>query len=153
MHGKRVQKHTHASTRSRVEETQVANKAKDMATTQSCTIQVLHFANTGIAQATEVRLKDANLRQLVQQAKVQVAAAPANPATLFELYIPDDWRMYGDNGNEQLFLVYDSSEDLIPLPADERILIVAIPQNLDLLEVSDEWYVDGTFTAAPPLFD
>ena len=35
---------------------------------------------------------------------------------------------------------------------EKRIIILATARNLDILEESDSWYIDGTFNSCPQLF-
>lgn len=49
--------------------------------------------------------------------------------------------------DEQRFLLSDNGPD-----ADERIIIFATDQLLQLLDTAKEWSMDGTFDVAPPLF-
>ena len=48
--------------------------------------------------------------------------------------------------NGDLFLQYDNNDP------NERILIFGTDESLGFLSNADDWYMDGTFTVAPPQF-
>lgn len=82
------------------------------------------------------------LKRTIQRVRQKEEAAPANPSN-FEFIIPDQYRY---NSNGELFLKFDSG------PTESRILIFTTQQNLDFMSECDNWFCDGTFSVAPPIF-
>ncbi|KAB0801582.1 hypothetical protein PPYR_02653 [Photinus pyralis] len=77
----------------------------------------------------------------------EINQAPATPATLEDLQIPERYRIYESTpGNIENFLLSDSG------PGPQRILIFGRERNLQILENCDDYFVDGTFKIAPNLF-
>ncbi|MCP3668398.1 MAG: hypothetical protein GY696_38925 [Gammaproteobacteria bacterium] len=77
--------------------------------------------------------------------------APPNPNSLHTLVIPNDYKEYKyDNtaARFERFLFYDSGQ----AAGQDRILIFSTNNNLNVLETSDKWFADGTFSISPPLF-
>ena len=63
--------------------------------------------------------------------------------------IPREFQEYELNsstGQMEQFLRHDSG------PGPDRLLIFTTQNNLRLLETSDHWFADGTFSISPPLF-
>ncbi|KAK4876031.1 hypothetical protein RN001_012453 [Aquatica leii] len=78
---------------------------------------------------------------------LQVNAARAAPANLKDLIIPELYAVYEPQPDRQEnFLLADSG------PGQNRIIIFGRRRALDILQESGQWYADGTFTLAPPLF-
>ncbi|KAF4527869.1 hypothetical protein B566_EDAN014789 [Ephemera danica] len=84
------------------------------------------------------------LKKCVQRTRNVTQGIPANPSSLFELNIP---QQYKETTAGQNFLAFDSG------PGDERILIFATQRGLQCLARSDVWFCDGTFDTAPNLFE
>ncbi len=87
------------------------------------------------------------LKKMVQRKRNGVAHAPPLPPSLIELQIPDEYEQY-EMEPEQFknFLLADMGSDA------QRILLFGREGNLDTLEQSNSWYMDGTFRSAPLLF-
>jgi len=67
------------------------------------------------------------------------------PTALSDIVIPDSLR-YTSDGED--FLLYDSG------PADpERYMMFGTKQNLEELCLAQHWFLDGTFSIAPTLFE
>ncbi|KAK4884135.1 hypothetical protein RN001_000406 [Aquatica leii] len=60
-----------------------------------------------------------------------------------ELVIPDE---YLQDSRGEPFLLFDSGL------SEDRILLFSTERNLSYMEHSRQWYIDGTFKVAPPLF-
>lgn len=71
---------------------------------------------------------------------------PKQPASLQELDISDEWKTTGGE-NAQPFLIYDNECD-----AAERIIVFATDECLSYLSSNNHWFMDGTFSTAPALF-
>ena len=74
--------------------------------------------------------------------------APANPTNLFDVQIPENYKIYkACDGSEEELLIADSG------PSPDRILVFGRKTWVqEILGESDTWYADGTFNLAPPLF-
>lgn len=64
------------------------------------------------------------------------------PKDLEDLVIPQKYRKTGKN---EEFILYDSNDK-------QRVIIMGTKQNLNFLERSTKWYIDGTFKTVPELF-
>ncbi|CAM1314472.1 Uncharacterised protein g6554 [Pycnogonum litorale] len=74
------------------------------------------------------------------------ANRPKEPASLQELRVENEWTT---GGQDQLpFLIHDSGVD-----ARNRIFAFATEDGLRHLAGSDTWFMDGTFSSAPALFE
>ena len=90
-----------------------------------------------------------NLKRRVQRTRVVVAAGPPNPQNLADLVIPLQFTRYEREPNVfENFLLYDSGQGA----RENRLLIFSTQRNLDILQRSTNWAMDGTFDVAPPLF-
>ncbi|CAF4155912.1 unnamed protein product, partial [Rotaria sordida] len=69
---------------------------------------------------------------------------PKEPTSYAEIVIPVKFQLTSSN---QQFLLYDNNDN------DNRILIFASPDQLDLLNRCEVWHCDGTFAVAPKLFE
>ncbi|KAG7164047.1 putative Inosine-5'-monophosphate dehydrogenase 1b-like 16, partial [Homarus americanus] len=74
-------------------------------------------------------------------------AMPRDPTSLRELeHISDDWTTAGAPENHE-FLIYDNGPE-----SRDRVIVFATDQGLKHLSRSTTWFIDGTFAAAPRLF-
>ena len=71
---------------------------------------------------------------------------PAEPAALSDIDISDNWAETS-GPNPQPFLIHDSGSAV-----SDRVLIFASPTQLRHLAIADVWFMDGTFSTAPHLF-
>jgi len=85
------------------------------------------------------------MKRTVQRARQQAKNVPACPNSLAELQVPEEYRRTSAG---QDFLLHDSGPD----DGDQRMLVFATADSLDLLEQSNQWYSDGTFKCVPRLF-
>jgi len=87
-----------------------------------------------------------SLKEVVRRRGNQVQAPPPMPATLQDLWIPQEYQLYEYQPGlfEPLLLVAREGEA-------DNILLFGRNTNLDLLERSQKWYIDGTFRIAPNL--
>lgn len=86
---------------------------------------------------------ESSMRRTIQRVRARAINALANPQSLIDLQIPQE---YQETKTGQSFLFFDSG------PAPDRIIIYATENGLDLLSQSDRWFADGTFSVTPPLF-
>ena len=143
---KRLGEHNHAGDIARVEAAKVINITKEKAiTTQETTHCIITQAYVGVSQAVAGQLPTPqNLKRNIRNARNVVAQAPANPVSLLELSIPSKYRITHSN---EPFLLFDSDD------GSDRIIIFSTLRNLQLLSNTSNWYADGTFKTAPPLFN
>ncbi len=145
--------HTHAANRAEVEVEIALDTTKDRAlNTLDSTKQVIQFGSQVLSQAAKGSMpSDKNLAQAVQRARNREEHAPPNPNSLHTLVIPDVYKEYKyDNtaARFERFLFYDSGQ----AAGQDRILIFSTNNNLNVLETSNKWFADGTFSISPPLF-
>jgi hypothetical protein len=86
--------------------------------------------------------KNDTIRKVVQRVRQQIAAAPANPATLMELEIPELFKIYSG----RRFFLADSG------PGASRILIFGKEDNIAWSSQIRHLYIDATFRITPSLF-
>ena len=143
---KRLGEHNHAGDIARVEAAKVINETKEKAiTTQETTHCIATQAYVGVSQAVAGQLPTPQyLKRNIQNARKVTAQVPANPVSLLELSIPSKYRITHSN---EPFLLFDSDD------GSDRIIIFSTRRNLQLLSSTSNWYADGTFKTAPPLFN
>lgn len=85
----------------------------------------------------------ASLKRTIQRVRQTELSAPSNPVN-FNFNIPEKFKFTTDG---ELFLQYDSGSS-----DSKRILILATNRNFELMENSEHWFCDGTFSSAPSIF-
>lgn len=102
----------------------------------------------GIASAAdEVRVKLGRTETVKRNLRRQKRGVlPAEPATLADIDISGQWAETG-GPNSQPFLIHDSGST-----AAERVLVFSSPTQLRHLATADVWFMDGTFSTAPRIF-
>lgn len=85
----------------------------------------------------------ASLKRTIQRVRQTELSAPSNPVD-FNFNIPEKFKLTTDG---ELFLQYDSGSS-----DSKRILIFATNKNFELMENSEHWFCDGTFSSAPSIF-
>ena len=89
-----------------------------------------------------------SLKKTVRRLRKQNAQAPAAPQSLEALIIPERYSLYVSSPDvTERFLLHDTG------PGNDRILMFGRQSNITLLGGSPTWFIDGTFSIAPPLFD
>ena len=143
---KRLGEHNHAGDIACVEAAKVINVTKEKAiTTQETTHCIVTQAYVGVSQAVAGQLPTPqNLKRNIRNARNVVAQVPANPVSLLELNISSKYRITHLN---EPFLFFDSDD------GSDRIIIFSTLRNLQLLSNTSNWYADGIFKTAPPLFN
>ncbi len=93
-----------------------------------------------LSQAAQGQMPDMrSLKKMVRRKRNNVAGAPPVPQSLVQLQIPDAYQQYeSEPGQFELFLLADTGPDV------HRILLFGREANLDTLEQSNTWYLDGT---------
>ena len=137
--------HNHTPDMTKIDARKKLNDIKERAaaTTES-TYQIVATFSTGTNAVVAGQLPNVYLiKQAIRQARRTAKVPLPNPTTLEELEIPLE---YTQTKTGEIFLLYDSG------PGQHRMLIFSTTRNLDLLESSPNWYADGTFKTAPPLF-
>lgn len=83
-----------------------------------------------------------SLSRTIRHCRSREHAGPSVLTSLEELVIPDKYQK--TNKGEQ-FMLWDSEDE-------GRIILFATRRHIEFLTSSQEWFVDGTFKIAPPLF-
>ena len=148
---RRVNRHTHPEDASKIEVLQALSVLRNRSVnTLEQTAQVVATSIENLSQAGKGALPSIkNLKRRVQGKRVVAAAGPANPQNLVDLMIPQQFTRYErEPGVFEDFLLHDSG----PGAGEDRILIFSTRRNLEILQRSSDWAMDGTFDIAPPLF-
>ena len=140
---KETHEHSHAPDVTRAEVLRTKNAIKRQATgTQDTAQQIITAVAQGISQEVATQLPHIrSIRRGIRRKRQ--GDAPAMPADRASIQIPDK---YKNLPTGERFLQYDSGA------TDNRILIFATDNSLQLLSSSDHWFMDGTFKIAPELF-
>ncbi|KAB0805687.1 hypothetical protein PPYR_02657 [Photinus pyralis] len=144
-----VTPHNHAAEATRGPVLNILSRVKERARdTEETPQQILATNLQNVHRNIMAKLprQDAIKRTIRRQRNQQ--GLPELPTDLEHLNIPLQYRVIEVDGLEQQFLKYDSQDTLLP----DRILIFATDDNLNMLNRSDSWYGDGTFSVAPNLF-
>ena len=83
------------------------------------------------------------MKNTIRRIRHQERAPLPTPKSLQDLYISGEFLL---SLRGEAFLLYDSG------PGQHRSLIFSTQRNLDLMARCPNWYADGTFKTAPPLF-
>ena len=83
------------------------------------------------------------VRRTIRKARRRINQEPL-PRNREELEIPEQYQRL-ENG--ELFLLYDSGVGVA-----NRIIIFGTQRNLDMLDMYDQYFMDGTFKIVPDLF-
>lgn len=116
--------------------------AKEEATTSTATTQEIvgnAFLKVPLNAASQMPAEGL-LKRTVQRQRTKAANVPAEPATLQDLELPEEYKHLG-NGDR--FLLHDSG------PSSDRILVFATARSLQLLGQCSTIFSDGTFSTAP----
>ena len=107
-------------------------------------IKLYRIHQLGINAAVSGQLPTVvNLKQTLRQVRHQIRGPLPNVTNLQKLTMSAEYNtmLRGD-----AFLLHDSG------PGQQRFLIFSTARNLELLSRCPNWYTDGTFKTAPPLF-
>ena len=132
---KRVNQHTHPGDATKIEVMEALTVLRDRAVnTLDQTAQVVSASLRNLSQAGQGALPAMySLKRTVQRKRVALVAAPANPLSLEDLVIPEDFSRYALEPDQyEQFLLYDSGRE----SGRDRMLIFSTRQNLDILERS-----------------
>lgn len=110
--------------------------------------QIIVAESQTLTQAAQGQMpKTKTLRKVIQRKRKQVHAAPADPADLTSLVIPDSYKSYESvPGQTELFLLVDTGA------SPGRILVFGRERNMTWCGDIRALFLDGTFKQAPPLF-
>lgn len=126
----------------------IRHEVRNLAATSSNSVeaivgQCLEGASACVANGVGV---PKNVKRVVQRTRNQEQGFPAQPRNLEELVLPQTFcTIQSPNGQED-FLKYDSG------PGSDRILVFTTNLNVELLGMARQIFSDGTFDAAPQLF-
>lgn len=140
---KKFTDHNHAAEASRVNVIRTVNTLKERGMeTNETPAQIIQTTTASISRETHPYLpsRDA-LRQTIK--RIRSSDLPAEPRSLDELVVPEDLRKTLGGSD---FLVRD-----IVLEED-RILLFTTIENVQYLDQSTIWIMDGTFKTVPSIF-
>jgi len=135
-----VGNYTHDSDAARIEVIRTVNILKRRVTdTTEGTAQVINNCIGNLTQAAQGQLPMLeSLKKVVRRRRNQVQAPLPMPATLQDLRIPQEYQLYEyQPGLFEPFLLAALEGQM------DNILLFSRNTNLDLLERSKKWYIDG----------
>jgi len=137
--------HNHVPDTAAVEARKAVTCVKERAaSTTEATHQIVSSSSANVTAAVATQLPSvANLKQTIRRIRRQEHAPLPTPVSFNDLQLPEEFTVT-DRGER--FLIHDSG------PGTQRFLIFATTRNMELLARSQNWYSDGTFKTAPPLF-
>lgn len=144
-----INNHSHPSSAAAIQVATVVTKMKRRAEeTMEGTSVVINQCVIDVPEAVLASIpNNAALRKIIRRKRNQINAAPADPADLNDLVLPNPYKVYVPRpGTEETFLLSDDGEGA------NRILIFGRESWLQHLHNANTWYTDGTFAIAPRLF-
>ena len=142
----RVNVHTHGPNNTKVEVTKVR---VDMKRRPETTIdEPQRILSDGLAQASAAVAVNlprlTNVRRTIRRYQAN-GGDPVNPRDRAAIpVLPNEYQLT-NNGDK--FLLHDSG-----VGDPERLIMFCTGQGLELLEQSDHWFADGTFSVSPAIF-
>ena len=142
----RTNEHTHVGNAARCEVLTVRANMKDRAeTTEEAPQQILAQSIVGMSEAAAALLPKVNdVRRGIRRNRHEARIPLPRPDNAANVEIPRPYQLTAHN---QQFLQYDSG-----VGDNERILLFASEDGLELLRNSTHWAADGTFKTAPEIF-
>ena len=139
--------HTHAANEAAAQAAKIRQTMKgNVSANRGRPGQVI--ADTLQTCAVEVRAAIGKLDSVKRTIRRQKKGSmPKDPASLRELVLPEEWTTTGDPFN-QPFLISDSVPE-----STNRILVFGTEQGLRHLCRSTTWYMDGTHSTTPGIFN
>ena len=147
---KLISVHTHGSDAAGVAASKIRTAIKRRAEeTLEAPSTIVNQALEGAPIAVQGKIGNADaLKKIIQRKRVVVQAAPAQPADLTSLVIPEIYQTYElTPGQEEKFLLIDTG-----MGDTSRILIFGRHSTINWAHQMERVYVDGTFRIAPTLF-
>ena len=142
----RVDVHTHGPNNTKVEVTKVRVDMKRRAeTTIDAPQQILSDGLAQASAASAVNLPHlTNVRRTIRRYRAN-GGDPVNPRDRAVIpVLPNEYQL---TNNGDRFLLHDSG-----VGDPERLIMFCTDQGLELLEQSDHWFADGTFSVSPAIF-
>lgn len=138
-------KHNHIVEKSEIDALIVKEKIKKFAGKSADNpISIVAKATANISNTTSAMLPiNKSLCRTVQRERAKILGGPALPTDVFELIIPEMFKvtLRGEN-----FLHHDYNDNV------KRILIYTTDDNLNILKKCRVWQSDGTFDTVPLIF-
>jgi len=135
--------HNHDSNAAKIEVVRTVTAVKRRAVdTNEGTAQVINHTVQNLAQAVQGQLPSGHaMKKVVRRQRVRKQAPPPMPGRLQDLIIPPDsaYRLY--EYQPGLFEPFRLAEH----PGPDNVILFGRNRNLDLLERSKRWHIDGTF--------
>ena len=135
---KRINEHLHGPDMRKILclETKAGIK-RNAAQTQDSTHHIVGVSVSNITDGTAAKFPKLNsLKRTIQRERRKANFVPVQPESSVELEIPMDYMKTAKN---EPFLLYDSGQE------ERRILIFGAQKNIEMLELSQIWLVDGTW--------
>ena len=142
---RRLGAHNHVPDTAKVEARRTLEKIKTHAVgTLETTHQLVANASANVNEAVAGQLPPVrNIKNTIKRIRYQAQAPLPTPKNLLDLAIDGEFLipLRGEN-----FLLHDIG------PGKHRTIMFSTQRNLDLMAQCPNWYCDGTFKVAPPLF-
>jgi len=138
--------HTHPPSDTVCEVNRIKSRIRDLSyITQNPPQQILGEALQGISEDASVNLPAIDHMRRTIRHQRRDNERPVNPVNRDA--IPVLPLMYQLTANNEQFLLFDSGVD-----DENRILMFASNQAIQLLAISEDWFGDGTFRVCPEIF-
>ncbi len=139
--------HKHENSDAFIEATKMKIVIKERATfSRGSTKQILVDSIEEISENARLEIGNLNALKRNIQRERQIGR-PKNPDTLEELQIPTEWTTTGEEDGRP-FLIYDNGHE-----AEKRIIIFLTQESMHHLANTKTWFMDGTYSTAPALFE
>lgn len=136
--------HSHGPDAQEIQARKVVNNIKKKAvTTSENPSTIIANAIANVSQATKCALPNESLLKKIRRKRKVEGILSLVPSTRQELVIPESFNKLEDG--RQFLLFYSGFEE-------KRVIVFSTASNLDFLDKSSKWHMDGTFSAAPFLF-
>ncbi|KAH7695655.1 hypothetical protein AAVH_37283 [Aphelenchoides avenae] len=123
------------------------NHGSDVARTEAAKVVAGVKRRCAESQEPPGQLAATALQQSINRQRNKVGAVPANPLSLQDLVVPEQYKYYcPDENTRELFVLADSG------PGNERIIIFGRASSAEWAHLMQVIYADGTFSISPGLF-
>lgn len=143
---KHTNMHNHIADAGHVEAQKVVSDIRNAAVVSCDTPNYIVASISGrINQSVAAKLPSVpNLKRVIVNARAKQNSGPVQPVSRRDIVFPEEFTR---TEKGEPFLLFDSG------PEDDRMLIFATAQNLQILRSSNHWHGDGTFKTVPLLFE
>lgn len=142
--------HSHAPDATEVEVKNILAEMREEARCSTHRTREIVANSCGKAHGSAVQMalpKISAMSRTIRRVRNKQNVAPVTPHTVAELVLSGAYRTTSKGEN---FVLYDSGAT--GDNNNRRIIIFATQENVEFLQQCPEWFMDGTFSICPPLF-